>query len=372
MATEGPVVATQVGGWMVESNSGASASDISENLAPKESGESEEPDPSKAASELGKLGGKASAKARAKAEKEAKKAEKAAAPESESGTENPEVEAKGEEAEPEKAEEKPEEKPLGKPRDDPRARMLEATRKEAEAKRALAAEREERARERAELAQLKADIEALKAGKAAPAEDKAEPKRNAKPSPEEFEKYEDYLDARDEWNRSEWEAKTKREREQSESERQVNAMFETFYNATSEIRDTIRDTVGQLRSSWQLRPGEREDASNWLANELLLAPQDYSPEIARALALHLHEHKDELQRIAALKSPRAVTRELASIVTRLEAATTGTSSETDRPVSKAPPPIKPVAGAPYVAESDDFKPGESFDAYYARMKKKKS
>lgn len=371
MASESPVISTNVGGWTVETNSGQSAEAISANLLPDE--QKEEPDPSKAASELGKLGGKASAKARAKAEEAAKKADQLAL-EAESEPEKPEIEAKeaeseGEaEAEVEAEQEKPE-KPLGKPRDDPRARMLEATRKEAEAKRALAAERAERERERQEIAQLRADLEALKRGK--PAEEpQAAPKPSGKPNADDFDSYEAYLDARDEWNRKQYQEETEKRQRQSETDRQLDEMFGKFIEATSEIAETIKDTVGQLQSSWQLKPGERETARNWLANELLLAPTDYSPEMARALALHLHEHPDDLQRIVTLKSPRAVTRELTSLVTRLEAATAGTSPEPEKPVSKAPPPIKPVSGASYVAESDGPKPGESFDSWYSRTRKK--
>lgn len=365
MATEGPIISAEVNGWNVTSNTATKESIAALSREPEE-----KPDPSKAAAELGKLGGEAAAKARAKAAKEAKKAEKQAAPEVEpAGEPEPEkVEAKAEESEeeqPEKPEEK--EKPLGKPRDDPRARMLEATRKEAEAKRALAAERAERERDRAELQRLKEEFETLKRGSkpSEGAEAKQDYGSKPKPKAEEFEDYEAYLDARDEWNQEQWAEKQRRQEQESARERQVHTAITAFVESTADIKDEIKDTIGQLASSFQLQPGQKETGENWIANELI-----FSPESARTLALYLHEHPDELQRIAALQTPRAVSREMAKLEARLEAVTAGNGSETEKVVSKAPPPIKPVSGASYVADSE-YKPGMSLDEYARIWNKQK-
>lgn len=357
MATEGAIVSADVNGWNVTSNTATKESIAALGKKDGEPPAEEKPDPSRAASELGKLGGEASAKARAKAAKEAKKQQAELGLEAENTEEAPEkVEAKVEESE----DEKPEEKPLGKPRDDPRARMLEATRKEAEAKRALAAERVWRERERAELQKIREEVEALKRS-TKPAESESRPapqEAKGKPKAEDYDDYEAYLDARDEWNQAQWTEKQQKQAQASALEREIDQTFRSFVEATADIREQIKDTIGQLASSFQLQPGQKETGENWIANELI-----FSPENARTLALYLHEHPDELQRIAALQTPRAVSREMAKLEARLEAATAGNSSESEPAVSKAPPPIKPVSGASYVAEGDAYKPGMSLDDY---------
>jgi hypothetical protein len=85
--------------------------------------------------------------------------------------------------------------------------------------------------------------------------------------------------------------------------------------------------------------------------------------------LHLSEHPDELQRIAALTTPRAVSREMAKIEARLEAATTGDPSSKREEVSRAAPPVKPVAGKPYVTESGEYREGMTLDEYAKIWKK---
>src|SRR5574341_744397 len=92
MSTDASGIASaQVGQWNVESNSTTSAAlkeALSEHPEAKKGSDGQpkpeeaKPDTSKAASELGKLGGEASAKAKAKAAREAKKAEKESEPES--------------------------------------------------------------------------------------------------------------------------------------------------------------------------------------------------------------------------------------------------------------------------------------------------
>jgi hypothetical protein len=375
--SEVPTISTaEVGGFRIDTNSGASRKDIEAALTPPQSPGDEKDDPSKAASELGKLGGKASAEKRAAEAKKAAKAEKQEAKDfkTESTDDKPEAkEAKAEDAdeEPEKPEETGEktEKPLGKPRDDPRARMLEATRKEAEAKR-------ERDRIKADYDRLRDENEALKRG-AKPAEAPVEAKPSEdKPSPEAFENYEQYLDARDDWNRKKWTEEQTRERHHQEVEQKLDEVVDKLVAAVrdSGVRENLSEDITSLKSTFALlaenhRDGTQnpETARHWMMNEFL-----FSPEQAPALMLHLSEHPDEFQRIAALTTPRAVSRELAKIEARLEAATTGNGSEPKDEVSKAAPPVKPVSGAPYVAESAEYKPGESFDSYFARHRRRPS
>ena len=369
-----PTISTaEVGGFRIDTNSGASQKDIETALAPPPPPGEDKDDPSKAASELGKLGGKASAEKRAAEAKKAAKAEKQDAKDlkTESTDDKPEAkEAKAEEPEEPEAEDKPkDEKPLGKPRDDPRARMLEATRKEAEAKR-------ERDRIKADYDRLRAENEALKRGER-PAEPQptveAKP-AEGKPVPEEFEDYEKYLDARDDWNRKRWTEEQSKERHNQEVEQKLDEVVDNLVAAVrdSGVRENLSEDITSLKSTFALMAENHRDgvqnpetARHWMMNEFL-----FSPEQAPALMLHLSEHPDEFQRIAALTTPRAVSRELAKIEARLEAATTGNGSKPKEEVSKAAPPVKPVSGAPYVAESAEYKPGESLDSYLARHRRR--
>jgi hypothetical protein len=86
--------------------------------------------------------------------------------------------------------------------------------------------------------------------------------------------------------------------------------------------------------------------------------------------LHFTEHPEDLQRIAALSTPRAVSREMAKLEARLEAATSGNSSKRED-VSRAAPPVKPVTGKPYVSEGEEYRPGMSLDEY-ARIWRKQN
>jgi hypothetical protein len=149
----------------------------------------------------------------------------------------------------------------------------------------------------------------------------------------------------------------------SEQDRVLTDAVGRFRDAVGEHIENISPEILTLKTEFQLEPNEQPTAENWIANELV-----FSPESAPALMLHLSAHPDELQRIAALSTPRAVSRELAKIEARLEAvASAGPGSKRDTR-SKAPPPVRPVQGAPYVGDSDPgVKEGEDFDAWNRRV-----
>lgn len=368
MGMEGPVVTGEAGGWSVTTNAGTAADIASLGKKEEPAKPEEKPDTSKAAAELGRLGGEAAAKKRAADAREAKKAELAEEQE-EKQEAKPADEEKGEaKTEEAKDEPKPGEKPLGKPRDDPRARMLEATRKESEAKKALAAERAERERDRAEMQHLRAEFDALKRGEQPEAQAKPKIFDPSKPEPEDFDDYGAYLDARDEWNMRRLDDRRRQESAASERDEHFASQAETFVSkikeALPDFKERIAPEILELKPHFQLARGESPTGENFLASELF-----YEPETAPAIMLYLSEHPDEFQRIAALSNPRAVSREVAKIEARLEAAIAGNSPEPEKTVSKASPPIKPVSGAAYVAESDEYKEGMSFDEY-ARLRSK--
>ena len=349
--SDGGLVTATVGGFTVETNSGISQAQLERDLKPKSDDAA-----SRAASELGKRGGKAAAEKRA-AKGDSSDLEVETTDEKPAKPEKVEAKAEPEEkpeAKPDKAEaEKPEEKPKkeGDPRHDPKARMLEATRQAAEAKRELAAER-------AAKAAVEARLEALERSTPRPtaeAKPKADP--DAKPTPDAFESYEEYLDARDAHNRKAWEAETQKRSQAEAVDRAIGEQKRKFAEVTVPNLEKYSEEVLSLQTEFQIPEGTKPSGENWIANELF-----FSPESAPTLMLHFTEHPDELQRIAALPSPRAVSREMAKIEARLEAAPTATSPERED-VSRAAPPVRPVTGKPYVSESDEYRPGMNLDEY---------
>jgi len=357
LGDEGGLSSTVVGDFTVEANSGETPEELTQALTPDK--DKSEPDEktdekkkSEAASELGKAGGKASAEKRAA---EAQEAEKDKKPD----TQPPEAEGKPKETKPEEPDTEPakeEPKPEPKPRDDPQARMLQATRKEAEAKR-------ERDAAQAEAARLRAELDARTHTEAPKPELK--PRANGKPRSTDFpdspEGAEQYLDARDKYNRDQW----TQERQERDAVAEVDRTIRTHANKLHSVLteagiDIVQEGVLAFKPEFSLPEGATPNGENWIANELIS-----SPEHAPALVLHFQEHPDALQRIAALSNPRAVSRAMASLETRLAAVTAGPSVKPEEEVSKAPPPIVPVKGAPYVAEAEEPNTSMGFDKYHA-------
>lgn len=324
---------------------------------------------SDAASQLGKRGAEARAKARESepeepAEKTAKPI-KPIPPKRDGAAAEPEPEPV-EAAEPEETPEEPPKDKRGNPRHDPNARIREATREAAEAKR----QRDEAMR-RAEA--FEARLAALERGERPRPQREAQPqpRSEGKPVAADFDDYDAYLDARDDYNRRQWESGiVQRAQEQAQQHAQTQHLEQAagrFREAAKAVVGQISEEVGQLRTSFQLAPGEPETAENWIANELV-----FSPEQAPALMLHFTEHPEDLQRIAALSNPRAVSREMAKLEARLDAATTAPAPSDKREVvSRATPPVRPVTGTPYVTEQSGYREGMSLDEYYRATRRKR-
>jgi hypothetical protein len=338
-------------GLTVASND-ETAEDIRANLESEEKPKDGDPsDPeqeeadrvSRAAAELGRKGGKAAAEKRAAAPDKA------------------EAEAEIDEGEPRA------EKPLGKPRDDPRARMLEATRKESEAKRALADERRERERLAAEVRELRARVEAPPAP--APSAGRGLPGR-PKPTEDEFDNYGDFVDARARYAmQEEFETRSRAAEEQSQANARLQeigsavtafrARLAEAKRADPEFADKLSPDLTNLQPTFTLAPGQSVGSHNIIADEIV------SSEHAPDLMLHLTEHPDDLQRIAALSNSREIAREMAKLEARLDAATSGTSSR--RETSKAKPPVRPVTGSPTTANPEDMDDDTPFETHVRRM-----
>lgn len=305
---------------------------------------------SKAASDLGKAGAKAAAKAR--------KEQAKAAPAEEEGEAE---EQDGQEAAPETPKDR-----RGDPRFDPKARIAESRREAREAK-----ERADRVEQ--EARELRTRLERLEREKQAPAqpqpaqERRSAPAADDAPREEDFESYPEFVRATARYEYAKAAEKAQREahahRAASEHVQRINSVVDGYRGAISkatdedpDFADYVRPITDRLVPSFTLPADEPRNGWNWLADDLIS-----SGESAPALLRYLAEHDDDLQRIAALSMPRAVTRELAKIETRLAAATTGTHAE--REVSKAPPPVTPVTGSPTVASGQKYREGMSLDDY---------
>lgn len=339
-------VTVAVGGFEITS-SHESAEDMVKALTPPDKdadkqpkvleGEKPKSPESQAAALLGEKGGKASAEARKikpipdkpkEAKPETAVEEKAAAaPEPVQAEEEPE-EVRGIESEPIKE------------------RILKAARKEAEAKREA---REALAREAA----IRAEYERLRYEQR-PAEERQEAPQREKPpfKPEDFEDYEQYLDARDEWRRQKWEAEYAERAKVDAYRTQLDNAVQSFNGRVreafgDEYEGRISEDVRELRPTFALTQNEPAGPLNVVADEIV------SSEQAAGLMLYLSEHPEVFQRLATLPSPQAVQREMAKLEAKLEAQAEAAAAGNPAPVqaiSKAKPPVRPVTGSPSTAD----------------------
>jgi len=349
-----------VGGMTVSSNTETSEA-ITENLesdAKPLDGESPDPEKeeadavAKAAAKLGEKGGKAAAERRA-ADK--RNYDKAMADAEERASEARAKEAKAEDSKKDKK---------GDPRHDPKARVEEATRESAELKRELRRERDERARERAEFNARLEKIE--KSGNGA--EHAAAPARHAdeKPLEKDFEDYGEFVEARSRWAARQEYAEVERKRTiHQQAASFANSVQQTFDKfRESALKESIHERVApellDLVPTAMLEPNARPDQGNVIADEIV------SSEQSNALLLHFTEHPEDFQRIASLRTPRDISREIAKIEARLESAQSSASPQR-HVASQAKPPVRPVSGSPNASDPDAVDDDMSFEEHARRM-----
>lgn len=278
-------------------------------------------------------------------------------------TEEPAKEASDEATE-EKAEEKPKSK-KGDPRHDPIARMKEATQREAEAKR-------EARRVAQENADLKARLEAIEARIQQPTA-KPEPKEAAaeedpKPVSDDFETYEDFVEARARWaarqEYAERETQSQQRRALEAVEKQIHKRAVTFTEKMEAAKEDP-NIGGKFKPEFlekflalypaSLVPPEHRRPVHYLAEEVFNSAE------APRMLLYLQEHPDVIQRLVTLH-PADIVREMARIEARLDAAPTATAS---RPVNpQAKPPVRPVTGAPGTTGEIEPTDDMPFDQWY--------
>jgi len=239
-------------------------------------------------------------------------------------------------------------------------------------KKSGAQRRRERAeRAQAEITRARADAEhwrslALK-GAGEPRPEKPEPKAEAeptgKPKSGDFETLEEYLEARDQWNRSEWARESKAEARQSElkgeQDKQLEAHLErekAFIAKTDDYEDVVKELL------------DSKPATS-ATFEQLLVTSEHGPAILYELA----KNRAELDRIQKLPPLAA-----ALAMGRLEAKLSGHPESKPKPEPKkqtsAPQPINPVGSKGGPVEKSIYDPNLSQADFEAaerqRMKRK--
>lgn len=272
-----------------------------------------------------------------------------------------EAEPKAAKAEEPAKEDKPEDKvEVEKRRRDARWRVEQATAQAATLKR----ERESLSQENA---RLKAELES----RTAPGEKPAPAPRETRtgptpPDPEKYETLAQYLDARDSFNRQQWQSEERTRHEQEERTRQITTSVETFQKALKDqgedFYESIDPAVLQLKPSFvAMAEGERLGPLNAIADEIIRAGAN-APTFMR----YFSENSDELQRLSTLP-PRDLLREMGRIEAKLEAATAGKPAKPTSTYAPAPfKPLRPVEGAPHNADSADDEMSLDFDKFAAK------
>lgn len=312
----------------------------------------EPPDASAAAAVLGKKGGEAAAKARkAKAATDDSDGISGGVEESlqESGAEREPAERVVDGAEVEEPEET-----RGIRSDSIKQRIRESTARAAEAKREAAywraeAERVQRERAQAQPPQQQPEAQA--------------PGKRALPfKPEEFETYEDYLDARDDYRRQEWEHEQQANARVDAYAQQLDGYFSGYRERmqkafNGDLESRVSEEVRSLRVSAALGANEQIGPDNIIADEIVCC------ENPAGVSLYLSDHPEELQRLMTLPSPQHIAREIMRIEAKAEGVTAGTPPA-PRPLSQAKPPVRPVTASPPVSELTGE---ESYDEHVAKM-----
>lgn len=317
-----------------------------------------------AARELGKKGGEAAAKAR----REAKPIPDKPAPDKAEATTDDEPEAhEATEAEPEpKAKDK-----KGNPRHDPQARIQQLARERAaERQRADDLERRLMEMQRRESDRQGAQPAREQANPAAQAQDEA-------PKEEDFASYSEYTRAAARYEaKQEWERLEREKTQKAEQERYVAYRRQQIEDARARFEPHMSDPdIAAIVQDDRFTPAhvlydhgrENEITADSCIGSYILTSEN-GPTVAR----YLLDHPDDYQRVATLEAPtlsglyEAVQREMARIEYRSAAAT---EEPARAEISKAKPPVKPLAGSPNTA---DAVPGEdaSYDAHYRYMQAK--
>ena len=248
------------------------------------------------------------------------------------------------EEEPEEEAPEPEEEPKrANARLDARARVMKAANRVAE-------ERELRLAAEARLAELEAQVKGT--APAAPTDEK--------PTPEQYQTYEEYIDAFTDWKTdrriAQFQEKSRRDASAEQQTRTMMGRVEAFRDriaaateADPESLERVDPEIQGLRPTFMLAPNERPGPENDIAQAV------FESEYSMELMLHLSAHPEEMVRLAGLPDSFAVARAMGALEAKVTAAPRprlGPAPEREAPASRAKPPVKPLSGSAQHAEED--------------------
>lgn len=302
--------------------------------------EEKDDDLSEAASKLGKKGGETTAAKRAAEAKEQPDADKA-------GDAPAATDA--------------EKSKKGNPRHDPTARVAEATRLAAEAKR-------ERDAIKAERDRLAAELEAARSGK--PAEQPKAPPKPVDPNApklDDFEKYEDYVEAVADYradqrlrqyqqHQQQREAFTARAITIDKAVKEYVGRIEEAKKADPSFVDRTAPILSRLQPSFLKEPSAPLEPIHVIADEVLRSAQ------SAALLAHFADNPDALSVLESLQTIPDIQAEVRFLAKSVGSAAAPQATASKPEISKARPPVRPVTGAPVNAGGPDPE-NSSFDEW---------
>ena len=204
--------------------------------------------------------------------------------------------------------------------DNPRLRILKATKEAAEAKREAHEARE--ALDRYMRQQKPAEV-------------------TKEPQEEDFETYKEYVKAQSRWEaRQEFEERTRAQQESYRKEQIARAADERVTAFQAQVQaegEGFLDTVSQ-------------DVLN-ITPDTPLGHSITSSPMATKLMKHFTEHPDQFRALSSLH-PALVFREIGKIEGKLEGVAVTASAPPRVSVSRAKPPVRPVAGTPNSGDED--------------------
>ena len=242
--------------------------------------------------------------------------------------------------------------PKAKPRNDPKARVEQATAKEAAAKR-------ERDEAKAEAATLQARIAELEA-KSAPKPRLEPPAADAEPTVDQFDSYEKFVDQHGRWAaRQEWDQRERDRQEATQSQefyRDVETVDRTFFEKYDAILKEDPDfesryypslktavRLGAIPLKERNKPGFVPTLGSVVMEEV------FNAQHPKEMLLYVSE-PNNAQRLATLRHAQLV-RELAGFDKSLGAASPAAPAS-PTPISHAKAPIRPVGSSPLVSNDE--------------------
>lgn len=156
-----------------------------------------------------------------------------------------------------------------------------------------------------------------------------------KPKSEDFPTYDDYLDAREKWNRAGWERQNTEKTQQAEREK-------TVAEAQVENAKRLQGWTAQEKVVMAKQPDYTAQFAVFLKvaeQTPALAVAVYKSDIGPDLAQHLGANPDELARIAKLPAEG-----IWKAIGVLEDKLTAPEGSVTPTITKAPPPLKSVPG----------------------------